>query len=64
MIYVDISLLTGSLTYGIVCLIQLSCLIQLTNFKIVWIDFGKIKMFFMIGGPTLLVSEAALEIIN
>jgi hypothetical protein len=64
MIYVDVSLLTGSLTYGIVCLIQLSCLIILTFSKIVWIDLGKFEMCFMTGGPTLLVLEAALEIIK
>jgi len=48
MIYVNIALLTGLLISGIVCLIKLCWLILLTVLSLVWINYGRIRILYMI----------------
>ena len=62
MICASIILLIGHLTIGIVYLTMLFCLIQLIRLNLGLINFGNIKMLFMILKPKFMEPEVAVVI--
>ena len=60
MICASIVLLIGLLTFGTVYLTTLSCLIQLTRLNPGLINFGNIKMLFMILKPKFMEPEVGV----